>query len=117
MVGLGGFLGAVLRYTLSGFLNSRVGGEFPVGTLAVNVVGCLAIGAMMGLFEGRPGISANVQLFLTIGLLGAFTTFSTFGFEVVELIRTERVGPALGAVAGNVILGCLAVLAGRALVS
>lgn len=113
---MGGFLGAVGRYGISSYLNDRTAGSFPAGTLAVNVLGCLAIGALMGLFEGRPGAPTNFQLFMTVGLLGAFTTFSTFGFEVIELLREARLVPALGAVLGNLILGCLAVVLGRALV-
>lgn len=116
IVGFGGFLGAVLRYAISGWVNTYVR-DFPLGTLAVNVLGCLGIGMLMGAVDAGRQIPDAWRFFLALGLLGAFTTFSTFGYETVELVRDERLGPALGSVLANVVLGVAAVVVGRLLVS
>jgi len=114
IVAAGGAIGAVARYGLSGWL-VRHAAHFPLGTLVVNVLGCLAIGVLMTLSEGRGGVSANAKLFIAVGLLGAFTTFSTFGYETFALVRRGEHLLALASVAGNVLLGLGAVVAGRAL--
>lgn len=114
-VGVGGFLGAVARYGLSGLVHRWYAGSFPFGTLAVNVVGCLAIGAAVHLLIDRSLGGPNVRLFVTIGILGGFTTFSTFGYETLELLRERAFAPAALNVAGNVVLGLAAVWLGRAL--
>ncbi len=87
VVFLGGGLGAALRYWLSGGVYRFLPPTFPYGTLAVNVLGCLAIGFLMAFFEERFLVQPLLRLFLTIGILGGFTTFSTFSFETVELLR------------------------------
>ncbi len=114
-VGLGGFVGAIARYGISGWLHRRVEGPFPAGTLAVNVVGCLAIGVLMHVVDARDPLSPTVRVFLTVGILGALTTFSTFGYETVELLRGNEARLALLSVVANVVLGIVAVFAGRAL--
>lgn len=116
VVGLGGFCGALGRYALSGWVQRLSGSTFPWGTWTVNVVGCLAIGILMGLADTRLALTPEVRVFLGIGLLGSMTTFSTFGYETVELLRGSQPGLALGNIAANVVLGCGAVLLGRALV-
>jgi len=115
IVGAGGFLGAVARYGLSGLVHRLAGAGFPWGTLAVNVVGCLLIGGLMVWGEDRPMLSPTARLFLTVGLMGAFTTFSTFGYETLELLRDRQATLAGVNVAANVLLGLAAVWAGRAL--
>ncbi len=88
MVGLGGLLGAVLRYTAATWVQGSVGGGgFPFGTLAVNIVGCLAIGLVAGYAEVRRPLNMELQAFLVIGVLGGFTTFSAFGIDTINLIR------------------------------
>lgn len=116
LIGAGGFLGAVARYGLSGLVQGRIGSSFPGGTLAVNVVGCLALGFLVGLFEERQLLGPDVRLFLGIGILGSFTTFSTFGFETLELARVGSFRLAGVNAAANLILGLGAVWGGRALV-
>ena len=116
VVGLGGFVGAIARYGISGWVHRRVEGPFPTGTLAVNVVGCLLIGMLMHLVEDRQFLAPTTRLFLMVGILGALTTFSTFGYETVQLLRDGETHLALASVAANVILGIGGVLAGRALV-
>ena len=113
-VGLGGFLGAIARYSLGGFVQSRLAGRFPWGTLAVNVLGCLLIGAILGWVSTREASSRTTELFLVTGILGSLTTFSTFGHDTVELLRQGALGPAAGNVALNVIVGLTAVALGLA---
>ena len=115
-IGCGGFFGAISRYLLSGWVQERFGGGFPLGTLVVNVTGCLLLGAMMSLVDDHPLLSPNMRGFLAIGLLGAFTTFSTFGYETMALIRDQELMLAGGNILANVILGLVAVEAGRILV-
>lgn len=114
IVGCGGFLGAVLRFALSGWVNQHVRG-FPLGTLVVNALGCLGIGLLMGAVDAGREVPEAWRFFLVLGLFGAFTTFSTFGYETVELLRDDRIGPALLSVGANVVVGVLAVVVGRAL--
>jgi CrcB protein len=111
-VGLGGFLGSIARYWLSTTMHRRFGDEFPIGTLAVNLLGCFFLGTVIGLVEHRQLFSPGTRLFLTVGVLGGFTTFSTFGWETFHLLRTHQHLLALGNVAANVLVGTAAVLAG-----
>lgn len=106
VVGLGGFLGATLRYLLAGWAQeaSRTL-AFPFGTLAVNLVGCFSIGMLSWLLETRGGFSPEVRVFLFAGLLGGLTTFSTFGLDTLVLLRAGQTGLALGNVALNNVLG------------
>ena len=112
IVGIGGFIGSVLRYLLSGLAHRWVQDAFPVGTLLVNVLGCIALGMIMSLVEYRQLFGVQTRLFLTIGVLGGFTTFSTFGYETFVLLRESRYLHALLSVAGNVVVGTAAVAAG-----
>lgn len=91
LIGLGGGLGAILRYLLSGAVqNWSKSVSFPYGTLAVNLLGCLLIGFLSGLTETRAIFSPEARLFIFIGLLGGFTTFSTFGNETFNLILSRE---------------------------
>ena len=116
LVGAGGFLGSILRYVLGSAIGRWTSsGGIPLGTLGVNVLGCMALGMAMGFHEAREDPSANVRLFLMVGVLGGFTTFSTFGYETLELFR--QTGAFLSAVyvVAQVSLGLLAAWAGYAL--
>ena len=113
MVGLGGFLGAVSRFLLADLVQGAAGNRFPYGTLAVNVVGCAVIGAVTALAETRGGLSDGLRLFLVVGLLGGFTTFSALGNETLALLRAGEVGPAAANVLANVLLAIGAVWVGR----
>ena len=113
LVGIGGFIGAVFRFLLSGFVHRLVPlSEFPFGTLAVNVAGCLLIGLLNGLAENRQIIGPELRLFLMIGVLGGFTTFSAFGYETLVLIRDAEFLRALGNVFLQVFFGLVAVWLG-----
>jgi CrcB protein len=111
-VGLGGFFGAVARYGLSGLVQDRATGPVPVGTLTVNVLGCLLIGLLMYMITARHLLGPQTRLFLMIGLLGSFTTFSTVGYETFHYLRLERFGLALANIGANILLGLGAVAAG-----
>lgn len=114
-VGLGGFVGAVMRYLISGWVQALTRSvSLPYGTLAVNVLGCFMIGALSYLAEARGLLHAEARLFLLVGLLGGFTTFSTFSNETFILIRDGEMLIALLNVTANVALCLAAVWAGRA---
>ncbi len=113
VIGLGGFVGTVARYGVSGWVQKKAGSDFPAGTLAVNVAGCLLIGALMALVETRPVLGPDARMFLAVGILASFTTFSTFGYETLELARIGAFRLALASVAANLLIGLLAVWAGR----
>ncbi|MCH8828593.1 MAG: fluoride efflux transporter CrcB [Planctomycetes bacterium] len=112
-VGCGGFLGAVGRYLLSGYVQKRFPGFPPAGTLIVNVIGCLLIGVLMAIVvQRRHDFSPALQLFLITGILGSLTTFSTFGYETVELLREQNYRSALWNIAANLVIGLIAVWLG-----
>jgi CrcB protein len=111
IIGCGGFVGAILRYLISGWVYTLSGGDFPLGTLAVNLIGSLLLGLLMGLADHLV-LHPQVMLFLTIGLLGAFTTFSTFSYETWALVEVGSYGKALLNMAGSLLLGLIAVLVG-----
>ena len=114
-IGVGGFVGALLRYGLSELARARFTNAFPYPTMLVNLLGCLMIGALMAAIEGRSGVSSATRSFLTTGLLGSFTTFSTFGFEAFVLWRDGFVIKALAYAVGSLLLGLFAVGVGHAL--
>jgi CrcB protein len=109
-VSLGAVVGAVARYLLSEATVRVFGDGFPYGTLLVNVVGCLVIGIFGG--WGIPDFSDATRLLLITGLLGALTTFSTFGWESLELMQNGKVGVALVSIGLNVVIGLVAVYGG-----
>ena len=116
-VGCGGFLGAIARYVISGYLHHHYDGKFPIGTFTVNFLGCLIIGLMATLVETRDLFSPNVRLVIITGFLGSLTTFSTFGYESWSLLRDGHYKIAGLSIAANLILGLagvfLAVILGR----
>jgi len=106
LVFAGGGLGAAARYGLQGLIYEKTGTGFPYGTLVVNVLGCLVIGALMSAMEERFLVHPSVRIFLTIGVLGGFTTFSSFGFETVSLFRDGEIFLGLTNAIGTMVL-CL----------
>jgi CrcB protein len=112
MVGSGGFLGSVLRYLMTTWSQRLSSHPFPHGTLVVNLIGCLCIGLIGGWAEHRDLLSPAARLFLLVGMFGGFTTFSTFGYETISLIRGAQMFMALSNVATHVILGLVAVWVG-----
>jgi CrcB protein len=87
IVFIGGGIGAVFRYWMYGVAGKLIGADFPYGTLIVNIFGCFMIGFLMSVFEERFIVQPALRIFLTIGILGGFTTFSTFSFETVALLQ------------------------------
>ncbi|MBI2567576.1 MAG: fluoride efflux transporter CrcB [Candidatus Schekmanbacteria bacterium] len=116
LVGTGGFIGAVLRYLLSGLvqLASR-SVTFPYGTLAVNVIGCFVMGLLCQLADARNVLAPETRSFLLIGVLGGFTTFSTFANETLNLARDGEDLLTIANISAHIFLGVTAVWAGRAL--
>ena len=91
MIAAGGAVGATLRYLISGCAQRQTDGLFPVGTLFVNVVGCLIIGLLGALFAGPHLIREEYRVAVLVGVLGAFTTFSTFGWETFSLLNAGQI--------------------------
>lgn len=112
LIGIGGAIGAAGRYMLQGLVYQFTGAFFPYGTLVVNVFGCFLIGLVMGLTEDRFLIDAQLRLFITVGILGGFTTFSSFGYETFAMLRDGEVLRASVNVIGSVIAGLAAVWLG-----
>lgn len=116
VVGSGGFIGALARYGLSGLVHRQMPlTTFPYGTLVVNLLGCLAIGVITGLVEARQLFGPDIRMFLLIGILGAFTTFSTFGYETLAMIQNDEYLRAVGNIGTHIILGLALVWLGYAL--
>ena len=114
-IAAGGALGSVLRYGLGTAVTRWAGSGFPWGTLAVNAMGSFLFGLLaFGLVERLPGESA-LRAFLLVGLLGAFTTFSTFSFETLGLLQEGEMGRALMNMFASVALCVLLAFAGFAL--
>ena len=111
-IAAGGAIGAVARYLLAISVQMRWPGPFPAGTFVVNVTGCLLIGILAGTLETRAAFSPSVRLFIAPGILGGFTTFSTFGLETVAAITQGQMGIALANIGLSVLAGLAAVAAG-----
>ncbi len=90
-IGMGGFIGSVLRYTMARYVQASVLSSFPFGTLTVNVAGCLLLGIIYGILEKGTLISPDLRLMLTVGVCGGFTTFSTFSAENFFLLRDGQI--------------------------
>ncbi len=117
LVGAGGGIGAVLRYIISGFVHKWIQiDNFPHGTLTVNLAGCLLIGMLLRMDEVGNIFSNEIRLFLFVGILGAFTTFSTFSNETVNLMNDKRFYLAFLNIGIHFIFGLGAVFLGRALI-
>ncbi len=114
LVGVGGFIGSIARYIVSGLAHqvfSRT--TFPVGTVLVNITGCLAIGVLSHLAEFYGVFTDRARAFVFIGIIGGFTTFSTFANETYGLFRSGDQMAALVNVGVQVILGVICVWLGR----
>ena len=106
----GGALGAVTRFFVSGLIYTRMGTEFPWGTLAVNVIGSFCLGIAVPVIAATG--TAELAAFVITGSIGAFTTFSTFSFEALTLLQDGRNGRAILYVFGSLVLGLLSLVAG-----
>ena len=115
LVVLGGGIGAGGRYLLGGWLHLQLGNGFPWGTFAVNALGSLLIGLVFGLAQTKA-IAPGTTLFLAVGVLGGFTTFSTFSYETLRLITNGNLGAPMLNAAGQLSVGLVAVYLGFATV-
>lgn len=111
-IGAGGFLGAILRYWVSGWIQAGAI-TFPLGTLGVNFIGSFLLSLVMFLSEFKGYFNEEVRIFLTIGLLGSFTTFSTFSYESFRLLEQQEHLLFSANVIGSVALTLLAVYLGK----
>ena len=112
LIALGGGLGASARYGLSQLSARILGGVFPWGTLAANVLGGLAMGVLFGYMMARTGASPALRLFLGVGVLGGFTTFSSFSLETFLMIERQDYGAAASYILASVILSIFALFLG-----
>jgi len=112
LVGIGGFIGAILRYVLSSVIQND-GSVFPVGTLLVNFLGTLLLGMVVYSAELVSFITPEIRIFLTIGVLGAFTTMSTFGHEAFTMFEDGKTIPLVVYVIATVLLVFLGIFVAR----
>ena len=115
LVGLGGFVGTLLRYWLSGLIAKRYGETFPLGTLAVNAIGCFVIGFLFYFFYDRSLTTPTARTVVLIGVIGGFTTFSSYGLQTFTLLRDGEVFLALVNVVASNVLGLALVWLGYVL--
>lgn len=115
IVAIGGALGAGSRYLIGGWIQTQFGSLFPWGTFIVNVSGSLLIGIVIG-FADKGILSTNARLFLTTGILGGYTTFSTFSFETMSLFISGGKGMALLNTVGQTFIGLIAAYTGFVLI-
>ncbi len=115
MVVAGGAIGAGGRYLVGGWVQAQVGAGFPLGTFVVNIVGSLIMGLAIGVFE-RGGLSSGANLFLTVGVLEGFTTFSAFSHETLRLMEAGQATTSLLNAFGQITVGLGAVYLGFLLV-
>jgi CrcB protein len=111
-IAAGGALGAVARYTFASLVYRVIPTLFPAGTFFVNVAGCLVFGLLAGAAEQRFALGPLARAFLMVGVLGAFTTFSTFAFESIELLRDGQFLWAVLNVGGQVVAGLAGIWVG-----
>ena len=111
-VGLAGLAGTLCRYWVAGVVTGRYGEAFPYGTLAVNLVGCFAAGLLFQLMQERGAFSETARATVFVGLLGGFTTFSSYGLQTFALLREGQAGVAALNVFASNVLGLLMVFVG-----
>ena len=115
LIAIGGAIGSVARSLLSTFVLRATGSLFPAGTFVVNVVGCAVFGVIVGAAEQRFVLSPESRAFLLVGVLGGFTTFSSYAFESFGLMRDGQFLAATFNVVGQVVVGLVAFWAGFAI--
>lgn len=106
LVAVAGAAGAVSRYGVGILAHRLLGSNFAYGTLLVNVLGCLALGFLLEIERNTAMVPATVRLLFSVGFLGAFTTFSTFGYETVRYLQDGAGNLAMLNISANLLLGC-----------
>ena len=112
-VGAGGFLGAVARYAVGGWMTRRLGLAFPYGTFVINVSGCFLLGLLLAVLDARTTLPSSLRLLGPVGFVGAYTTFSTFEYETLRTTQEGHGGLAMLYVLLSVALGYAAAWAGQ----
>ena len=113
LIGIGGFIGSIMRYLIYIWTQSLFKElSFPLGTLIVNISGCLLLGLLNGWAENHQFFTLQIRLFMFVGLLGSYTTFSTFSYQTIEMIQNGHSYQALLNVAIQVIVGLFAAFIG-----
>jgi CrcB protein len=115
LLSLAGALGTMARYGVSGLVQRLAGTSFPLGTLLVNLSGCLLFGLVFGLFEERIGLPAELRFFILTGFMGAYTTFSSYMFESVTLLQHGQWLAATVNIVGQTVAGITLTIIGMAL--
>ncbi len=116
IVAAGSGIGGVLRFLLSRLIQGSVFTVFPLGTMFVNIIGCLLLGIFYGMFDRGALLNPNLKLLLTVGFCGGFTTFSTFMNESLHLFRSDNILYGALYAGGSVFLGLLAVFVGSQMI-
>lgn len=116
LVGIGGFIGSIARYSIGVFTAKHFSENFPYGTFAVNILGCLLIGIIYGLSEKHDWMTNEWRLFLAAGICGGFTTFSGFSLENLTLLENNNYSGFFIYAVGSLILGLIAVWGGLTLI-
>lgn len=112
LIAMGGALGAVSRFLVGNFVSKLTHSSLPWGTFSINILGCLFMGFLMTVIMERELLPAAWRLFLCIGFLGGFTTFSSFGYEALTLLAEGALLQAFAYAAGSVLLGLAAAYIG-----
>ncbi|OFX60058.1 MAG: camphor resistance protein CrcB [Bacteroidetes bacterium GWB2_41_8] len=116
IVGFGGFIGSIARFLISRYFQENIVSVFPWSTLAVNIIGSLIIGIIYGISEKGDFLSSEIRLFLTVGICGGFTTFSTLSNDAFLLLRQQEWIRFAFYTSFSFFLGLLAVYAGRIMI-
>lgn len=112
---IGAGIGGALRHAVGQISLRSLGPGFPAATMIINILGSFAMGLLAGYFLARPGISQDIRLFLTTGLLGGFTTFSAFSLDTALLIERHHYGLAAAYVGGSVVAAIASLFIGLAM--
>lgn len=112
LVGLGGGIGSILRYLTSLLVSKQVSSVFPWGTFAVNIIGCLLAGIILGVLERQQVLNSDLKILLITGFCGGYTTFSAFSIENIHLLQNGHPLTALLYILISILLGIIAVWAG-----
>ncbi len=111
-IATGAIPGALSRFYLTEWTKKKFGAGFPIGTFIINITGCLAMGFFFAISKGITGYPKELDLLIRTGLLGSYTTFSTYGFDTLTLWRNKKKGMTLFYWGGSAILGVMAVILG-----